>query len=80
MFLSEYQKVFPLSKEELELFPQFMELALLRKVKGNLSKHYEGRPDWGHEVAYPEFLKQINLLAEVDVMKGPLGRIILKFS
>jgi len=75
IFLTEYQKVFPLSKDELELFSEFMELALLRKVKGNLLKYYQGHTSWPHEVAYKEFEKQLNLLAEVDVMKEPLRKI-----
>lgn len=80
IFLTEYQNIFPLPQAELQLFPQFMELALLRKVKGNLLKYYEKKPEWPHEVAHKEFIKQLNLLAEIDVMKEPLREIIAKIA
>ena len=69
VFLNQYQSIYPLPKEEFGLLPYFMELALLRKVKGNLSKYYQKKPEWSEQIAYEEFIKQKNLLAEVDAVK-----------
>ncbi len=76
VYIEEYQKVFPLPPQELEIFSDFMALALLRKVKGNLLKYYEKKQDWTHDVAHKEFIKQLNLLAEIDCMKESIQRVI----
>lgn len=80
LFLEHYQSVFPLPHDELKLFSHFMELALLGKMKGNLSKYYhQQRPEWPHDVAYQEFVKQTNLLTESDVMRKPLLKLLGRY-
>src|SRR3989344_250419 len=74
-FISNYQTVFPLPAKELALFSEFMALALLRKIKGNLFKYFQKKPDWSYDVAHKEFIKQMNLFAEVETMKEILQKL-----
>lgn len=75
-YIEAYHTRFPLSTIELNLFPEFMSLALLRKIKGNIKKLYDKKPEWTEAVAHNEFLKQMSLLEEVVVMNEPVRAVI----